>query len=129
MVTPEVSYAAVGTTKRKSKQGTVKERRSLHLAARSGQKGIAELLLINGAMVNAKDRSGLTPLHSAALNGHKDFIEVLLANNADVNTKDNMGQTPLNMAADRGHAKGSSSDTIGQQRPISMPRAIMECRL
>ena len=73
----------------------------LHLAAISGHKKVAELLLANKAEVNAKDKTGQTPLHRAAANGHKDVVELLLANKAEVNAKDNDGYTPLQAA--RGH--------------------------
>ena len=38
----------------------------LHLAASWGHKEIAELLIANGAYVNAKDKEGKTPLYHAA---------------------------------------------------------------
>ena len=36
-----------------------------------------EVLLANGAEVNAKNRFGATPLHRVAQKGHKDVVEVL----------------------------------------------------
>jgi cytohesin len=42
----------------------------LHYAAYGGHKEIAELLIAEGADVNAKDEDGVTPLHEAALWGH-----------------------------------------------------------
>ena len=66
-------------------------------AVRGGHKEIAELLLANGADVNAKISLG-TPLHKAVTGGHKDIAELLIANGADVNAKTNAGMTPLNLA-------------------------------
>ena len=51
----------------------------MHLAALGGYKDVAEVLLANGAEVNAKDNKGYTHLHKAAINGHKDVAELLLA--------------------------------------------------
>ncbi len=73
----------------------------LHMAAEKGSRVLAELLLADGADVNAKDTSGYTPLHVAAGKGSRDVAELLLANGADVNAK-GWGGTPLHMAAKYG---------------------------
>ena len=67
-------------------------------AARFGQSQVAELLIAEGADVNAKNVVGQTPLHWAAMAGHKEIIELLIAAGADVNAKTNDGQTPLDLA-------------------------------
>jgi cytohesin len=76
----------------------------LHWAAMKSDTGMAELLLANGADVNAKDDG--TPLHWAVSPTHhkpvsacKEMMELLLANGANVNAKDEDGQTPLHRAA------------------------------
>lgn len=48
---------------------------------------MVELLIANGADVNARDDGGLAPLDEAARRGHKDIIELLAAKTAGVNTK------------------------------------------
>ena len=61
-----------------------------------GRMNAAELLLANGADVNAKDtKYGNTSLHEAASAGRKEMVELLLAHGADVNARDNSGDTPL----------------------------------
>ena len=104
----------------------------LHDAALWGHKEIAELLLANGADVNAKDDDGDTPLDVAILRNDKETADLLrkhggktteeleeifhaiedgnieavkqhLAAGADVNAKDNIEWTPLHMAADLGY--------------------------
>ncbi len=69
----------------------------LLVAAVSGRKEIIELLIREGADVNAKV-NGVTPLHQAAFRSHKEIAELLIANGADLNAVDNVGKfgrTPL----------------------------------
>ena len=88
-------HLAAGTdvnAKEDGKYGT-----PLHRAADAGHKKVVELLLANGANVNARISMG-TPLHEAVTGGHKDIAELLIANGADVNAKTNAGMTPLSLA-------------------------------
>ena len=60
---------------------------------------LAELVISQGADVNAKNKYGLTPLHMAARNGHLKLIELLLKHNADINSSEGADQsTPLHLA-------------------------------
>ena len=49
----------------------------LHNAANADHKEIVELLINNGADVNATHNGGGTPLHRAAREGHKQIVELL----------------------------------------------------
>jgi ankyrin repeat protein len=71
----------------------------LHTAAINGQNQVIELLLANGADVNAGGKVIMTPLHFAASAGQKDTAELLLAKGADIHAKDGNGWTPLHTAA------------------------------
>lgn len=74
----------------------------LHYAALCGRKDIAELLLANGAKVNAR-RSGYgeTPLHLAVVGGDESVFTLLLARGAVVNAVDGdlTLSTPLHYAS------------------------------
>lgn len=54
----------------------------LHFAAQAGHKQLAQLLISNGANVNAKDEHAVTPLHYAASEGQKELAELLIATDA-----------------------------------------------
>ncbi len=84
----------------------------MHMAAASGHREVAKLLLARKADVNAKDNDGMTPLHMAVAWHHNDVAQLLLANKAEVNAKDNgsgifRGRTPLHWAV----AHGGHKDT------------------
>eukprot|EP00186_Timspurckia_oligopyrenoides_P001333 CAMPEP_0182451250 /NCGR_PEP_ID=MMETSP1172-20130603/43616_1 /TAXON_ID=708627 /ORGANISM="Timspurckia oligopyrenoides, Strain CCMP3278" /LENGTH=1024 /DNA_ID=CAMNT_0024649003 /DNA_START=175 /DNA_END=3249 /DNA_ORIENTATION=- len=49
-------------------------RTALHLAASEGHAEVAELLLLNGADVNARDRFGRTPVDDALKSGHRSVL-------------------------------------------------------
>jgi hypothetical protein len=71
----------------------------LYSAADSGHTDVAELLLANGAEVDATAKWGETPLAQAAARGHNEMVKLLLARGADVNAKDSADSTPLHRAA------------------------------
>ena len=79
----------------------------LHRAADQGQTEIAELLLANGAKIDASDSMGARPLHWAADEDRKGVVELLLAKGVEVDIRDNDGHTALHHAA----AKGSREVT------------------
>ena len=72
---------------------------TLHNAATFGDTHFAEMLLVDGADVNARDGALQTPLHQAAIFGHARIARLLLDAGADVDGRDRNGQTPLHGAA------------------------------
>ncbi len=90
---------------------------------------MAELLLKNGAHVEAKDDAGRTPLHRAITGGHEDVAELLVANGADVNAKDSDGSAPLHLTMRRRIVrlllnKGARVNTRDKNRRTALHMAV-----
>jgi ankyrin repeat protein len=68
---------------------------------------IIEVLLENGAAIDAQTLRGSTPLHLAASAGRSGKVGVLLKMGAMVDIRNEDGDTPLHLAADAGN-----SDTL-----------------
>ncbi len=60
--------------------------------------GFAKDLLARGAEINAKTKTGDTPLHMAAAGDNADLVAVLLEHGADVDAANSEGKTPYGMA-------------------------------
>jgi hypothetical protein len=75
----------------------------LHCAARQNHKELAQLLLKEGAPVNARDEAGdhkgNSPLIWAACNENTEMIKILLEGGANIEHKDDDGYTALHWAA------------------------------
>ena len=76
---------------------------ALRIASKEGHVELVEMLLNNGANVNAKNSYGVTALHIASREGHTDIVAMLLEKGADVNAKTNWGDTALMAASWKGH--------------------------
>jgi ankyrin repeat protein len=77
----------------------------LHLAAMKGNSDVLQLLLENGAQVDAlASDSGCTSLHYAAGLGHVELCELLVRYGADPDAQTARLQTPLHLAVASGHS-------------------------
>ncbi len=77
---------------------------ALHLAAKNGHLKTCEILLANGANVDAKNSRDHTPLWMAVDRGHVHVVERLLEYGADVNiSQAHRLNAPILIAAERGY--------------------------
>jgi len=71
-------------------------------AARNGHENVVQLLLNNGAKINAQDRYGFTALIWASINNHEPVVRMLVERGADLNLRSAgiAGRTALQYAVD-----------------------------
>ena len=90
------------------------QRNGLINAAKEGDDLVLELMIQEGAYINAKDKDGKAALHYAAESGNVDIAQVLVDNRANVNLKSTAkgspverkfkgGRSPLHFAASNGN--------------------------
>ena len=70
----------------------------LHIAVRKGNLEHIQVLVENGADINALGDLGFTPLHDAAITGQAKAAKLLLSLGANVSIKNEFNQTPLDVA-------------------------------
>ncbi|KAJ1472114.1 ankyrin repeat-containing domain protein, partial [Baffinella frigidus] len=75
----------------------------IYIAASAGYDALAQILLDEGANVNAVTKLGVMPLHRAAQNGNDAVIEILLSHGADCRARTNCGWTAEGIASSRGY--------------------------
>ncbi len=74
---------------------------TLDSAVAQGDLAQAASLLDQGAVIDARDETGRTPLMLAVTQDRIEIVRLLLARGADPNAADNAGHTPLQQAAKR----------------------------
>lgn len=75
----------------------------LHAAAAGRHLMVCDILLTNGADVNAKQHGGWTPLMAAAQHGDRGLCELFLRRGARKGEKSDDGKTAAALAAEHGH--------------------------
>lgn len=95
---------------------------ALHAAAKYGNDKVAKRLIVWGAVIDARDKFGHTPLWLAAAHGHVDIAMFLLNAGADIDVVGIEGSTPLRVASRNG---GVGKKTIPNFVQVS--RQVFEC--
>ena len=75
----------------------------LHAAAYKGYEEIAELLISNGASLEAKNHKDQTALQVAAFWNNSNIVKLLLSRGANVDARDMLKRTPLHLATQQGN--------------------------
>jgi Ankyrin repeats (many copies) len=91
------SYAA-GRATRAERADSALMPATLQSAAARGDVAQATSLLDQGAVIDARDEAGRTPLMLAVTQGQIEVVRLLLARGADPTAADNAGHTPLQQA-------------------------------
>jgi ankyrin repeat protein/tetratricopeptide (TPR) repeat protein len=73
------------------------------VAAEKGHAAVLELLLAQGARVNATNKTGHSALHAVALTGQREAAALLLEKGADLRARCVRGMTPVQEAAEKGY--------------------------
>lgn len=72
-------------------------------AIKQNQPHVIRQLIRNGAVVNARNHLGDTPLHLAALCGRDSIVQMLLDAGANPKVKNTAGLSPSAVAGNAGH--------------------------
>ena len=78
-------------------------RTGLHVASTHGHNHMVEVLLGQGAEINATDKNGWTPLHCASRTGTFEVVKHLTESGASLKAETNHGAQPIWFAASEGH--------------------------
>ena len=70
-------------------------RSCLHISANRGHCDMSQVLLGQGASINARDKKGWMSLHCAAQAGFLDIVHLLVENGASTTAETNEGHIPL----------------------------------
>lgn len=79
--------------------------RPLHVAASQNLTELLDVLIADGALIEARNNWGGTPLHAAIFTNSLDTARVLLARSAKVDVVDVNGMSPLHWAPKLGHCE------------------------
>ncbi len=74
-------------------------RTGLHVAVYSRNITQVQLLVEQGANINARSNDGITPLYQAVHSGYTDIVKFLVEQGADIKAKNSNGYTSLHLAA------------------------------
>ena len=99
---------------------------ALHYAAKDGSYAMCTLLIDEGADINAKNRSGVTPLMSAVSGTNTESIheicKLFIAHKADVNARNNNERTALMLSAQYRY----NYDFAGYQVPVNASKLLIK---
>ncbi|KAF3205365.1 hypothetical protein TWF106_001130 [Orbilia oligospora] len=84
----------------------------LSMAIMEGKPVVVDLLLKNGAYIEARGHQEMTPLSSAVQDGQLDMVELLLTNGANIEARDSQARTPLLLAVLKATSRSRPEDHL-----------------
>ena len=87
----------------------------LHIAAMLGDVYEVEVLLQNGALIDARGEKSMTPLNYAAMKNHEDVARALVRKGANPNLADTDGRKPSAWAKTAGYGNLASMLTAAEK--------------
>ena len=97
--------------------------------ALSGTLATIEVLMNNGADINAPDTEGTTPLHKAIRHGHLIIVQKLLEHQADITIENNDGLRPSQMINGKAYPLDHLRDLVNYLKTVDTlsPAYICNC--
>lgn len=108
----------------------------LHIAVAQGRPDLVQMLLEFDPDVEARGRSGSTPMEAAAAAGEALIVELLLAHKASTERSESSNWGPIHLAAANGHAdvlrhllvKGANVNAVTKDGSTALHLAVEERR-
>jgi ankyrin repeat protein len=91
----------------------------------NGDPGVVQALLDHGALVNAADEEGQTPLHKVAVQGQLELTQELIARGANINAQLQVCSLPIALLDSRLLESGHLRTYVSPSPPPPLRRRVL----